>query len=205
MTMKKFSVMLALLLAMAGHLPAQTDQEIVLQLDPAQTAADFALDDVLHSVHGSFALKQGAIRFDPATGTADGEVVFDATSGNSGNGSRDHKMHKEVLESQRYPEIVFRPDHAEGKISSSGLSVFQVHGHFGIHGAEHDVTIPVEVDFHENQWTAQATFKVPYVKWGMKNPSVLFLRVGDSVNIAFRGTGVLSNSSEHAAKIASGK
>lgn len=196
--MKKFGVTLVLLLAVAGYLSGQTAQEIVLQLDPAQTAADFGLEDVLHSVRGSFALKRGAIRFDPTTGVAGGEVVFDATTGNSGNGSRDHKMHKDVLESQRYPEIVFRPDHAEGKMAATGPCVFQVHGKFGIHGAEHDVTIPVEVDFHDNQWTAKATFKVPYVKWGMKNPSLLFLRVGDAVSIAFRGSGSLTNSSERA-------
>jgi len=32
-------------------------------------------------------------------------------------------------------------------------------------------------------------FVVPYAKWGMKNPSVLFLRVGDSVDVAFHAAG----------------
>ena len=107
-------------------------------------------------------------------------------------------MNKEVLESQRYPEIVFRPDHVEGKMAWSGTSTFQVHGQFGIHGAYHEVTIPVGVEFQENHWTATANFKVPYVKWGMKNPSLLFLRVGDTVSIAFHSSGNLISTTAQA-------
>jgi hypothetical protein len=47
------------------------------------------------------------------------------------------------------------------------------------------------VNLDASQWTATAKFPVPYVKWGMKNPSLLFLRVGDAVDIDFRGTGSL--------------
>jgi hypothetical protein len=42
-------------------------------------------------VEGAFLLKRGAIHFDPATGKASGEVVFDAASGKTGNKSGDHK------------------------------------------------------------------------------------------------------------------
>jgi len=33
---------------------------------------------------------------------------------------------------------------------------------------------------------------VPYAKWGMKNPSILFLRVGDSVDIQLHAAGSLT-------------
>ena len=59
-----------------------------------------------------FKLKHGALQLDPA-GKISGEIVVDATSGDSGSGMRDRKMHKEVLESERYPEISFRPDRVE--------------------------------------------------------------------------------------------
>jgi len=52
-------------------------------------------------VHGTFQLKSGTIRFDPATSTASGAVIVDVTSGASGSAARDRKMHKDVLESQR--------------------------------------------------------------------------------------------------------
>ena len=101
----------------AATLPVQHQS---LQIDPAQTKVEFTLADVLHTVHGTFVLKRGTIRFDPATGKASGELVVDAASGESGNGARDRRMHKDILESDRYPEIVFRPDRVEGQGGAAG-------------------------------------------------------------------------------------
>jgi polyisoprenoid-binding protein YceI len=143
----------------------------------------------LHAVHGSFRLQQGEIRFDPATGKVSGEIVFDAASGETGNDRRDHKMHKDVLESGRYPQITFRPDRVEGRVAGRGTSVVGVHGMFGIHGIEHEITVPVEVRLEGDRWTATSHFPVPFLKWGLKNPSTLFLHVGDSVAVEFQGAG----------------
>ena len=164
-------------------------QAIALQCDPVQTVANFTLSDPLHTVHGAFKLKRCDVRFDPVSGKIDGSIVFDATSGKSGNGGRDKKMHKDVLESARYPEITFRPDRVEGKVALTGASSVQVHGMFGIHGSEHEVTMPVDLNLGPDRWSAQAKFSVPYVKWGMKNPSMLFLKVGEAVDLDFKGTG----------------
>ena len=176
----------------ASLAPPATAQELVLPCDPAQTVANFTLGDVLHTVKGAFNLKHGDLHFDPASGKLTGEIVFDATSGHSGNQSRDRKMHKDVLESARYPEISFRPDRVEGKVAAAGTSTVQVHGVFAIHGADHEITVPVEVKFDNDHWSATAHFPVPYAKWGMKNPSVLFLRVGDSVDIDLHAAGSLA-------------
>lgn len=183
-----FAVVTVLTPWLAAQAPPPS-QELVLQLDPAKSGADIILAANLHTVHGSFSLKHGAIRFNPATGQANGEVVFDATSGKTGNTSRDNKMQKDVIQSQRYPEIVFHPDHADGTLSASGDSTLQVHGMFAIHGAEHEVIFPVQVSLSGNAWTARAAFQIPYVKWGMKNPSVLFLRVADTVQVQFHAAG----------------
>jgi polyisoprenoid-binding protein YceI len=194
-TMKKSfrsTTLVGVFLLLAGLLAAQSPapaQELVLQLDQARSGAEITLSATLHTVHGTFAAKRGTIQFDPASGKAGGEIVFDAASGNTGNGSRDHKMHHDVLESQRYPEIIFRPDRADGALTASGTSTLQVHGRFGIHGAEHEITIPVEVSFVGKEWTAKASFQVPYAKWGMKNPSTLFLRVDDSVTVGIHAAG----------------
>ena len=59
----------------------------------------------------------------------------------------------------------------------------------GIHGDEHEITIPVQVEMSPGQWTATSHFTVPYVKWGMKNPSTLFLRVSESVDINVTAAG----------------
>ena len=172
--------------------PAPVAHGVLLQLDAARSGADITLAGNLHTVKGTFLLKRGAVQFDPATGEASGEIAFDATSGKTGNSPRDNKMHKDVIESWRYPEIVFRPNRAEGTLSMSGASTLQVHGVFTVHGAEHEVIFPVEVTFTGNAWTAKASIQIPYVQWGMKNPSVLFLKVSDSVQVEFHAAGSLA-------------
>jgi len=193
--MKKISLLALVVCIFAQLLFAQsspTAQSLSLQLDPAKSGADITLVGNLHTVEGTFTSKHGALQYDPATGKASGEIVFDATSGKTGNDSRDKKMHKDVIQSDRYPEIAFRPDRAEGTLAPSGDSTLQVHGQFAIHGAEHEVTFPVQMNVQGNTWTAKASFTIPYSKWGMKNPSVLFFRVGDDVKIQFHASGNIS-------------
>jgi len=169
----------ALLLA-AGTIPGQ---ETALRVDPARTTVEFVLPSLLHTVHGTFQLKRGDLRFDPATGKASGELVVDATSGESGSDARDKRMHSSILQSATYPEILFRPDRVVGKVALEGKSEVELHGMFKIHGTEHEIALPLQVEAAGGQYTATGTFKVPYVKWGMKNPSTLMLRVSDTVEI----------------------
>jgi polyisoprenoid-binding protein YceI len=186
---------LVIIFVCALELFAQTGQatpvahELHLQLDPEQSRAEIFLTGNFHTVEGSFALKHGAIAYDPATGNATGEVVFDATSGKTGSDGRDKKMHKDVLESARFPEISFHPDRAEGALAATGDSTLQVHGIFSIHGADHELTIPITVHLEGNTWTAKAAFQIPYAKWGMKNPSLLFLRVAGFVDVQLHAAG----------------
>jgi polyisoprenoid-binding protein YceI len=164
-------------------------QEVVFKLDPDRSTVTFTLGDVLHTVHGTFQLKQGSLRLDPASGKLAGEIVADAKSGNSGSKMRDRKMDREVIESDRYPEIAFRPDRVEGTVLMPGKSSVRVHGIFTIHGSDHEVTVPAQVETTPDHWTATLHFVVPYAKWGMKNPSTLFLRVSESVDIDLAAAG----------------
>lgn len=163
-------------------LPAAA-QKSNLKFDPAHTSVKFTLGDVLHTVHGNFQLKHGALQFEPSSGKLSGEIVVDAKSGESGSGMRDRKMHREVLESEKYPEISFRPDQVEGAVAAAGKASVKVHGMFRIHGVDREITVPAEVEMSADHWAATVHFTVPYEKWGMKNPSTLFLRVNDSVEI----------------------
>jgi len=182
-----FSVAVVALLA-AAIAYAQTP-EVALNFVPSQTDVDFTLGDVLHTVHGNFKLKSGQIEFTPATSAIQGKIVVDATSGNSGSPGRDRKMHKDILESARYSEVTFRPDRVEGNVAAQGKSTVQVHGMFGIHGAEHDITVPAEIELDAEHWTLSVHFVVPYVKWGLKDPSTFILRVAKTVDIDLRASG----------------
>ena len=172
-----------------GLAAAAIAQERTLQLDPAQTSVKFTLGDVLHTVHGTFQLKRGTLEFAPDAGKLSGEIVVDAASGSSGSGMRDHKMNQEVLETNRYPEIVFHPDRIEGTVAAQGKSSVRVHGMFNIHGVDREITVPAEVEMSADHWNATVHFTVPYAAWGMKNPSTLFLKVNDSVEIDLTAVG----------------
>ncbi len=164
-------------------------QQLRLQFSPANTAVNFALGDLLHTVRGSFRLKQGTVEYNLSTAAVAGALVIDASSGQSGNRIRDRKMHRQILESARYSEISFRPERIEGEIAPAGPSAIKVHGIFTLHGADHELTMPVRVQVFPDHWTAETHFTVPYVKWGIKNPSAFLLRVSESVEIAIHATG----------------
>ena len=166
-------------------------QRIDLNLDPSQTSVQFTLKDVLHTVHGTFRLKQGALQFDSGSGKVSGEIVVDAQSGDSGSSMRDRKMHREVLESETYPDISFRPIMVEGNLVDNGSSLVRVQGTFRIHGVDREISVPAVIQLSADHWIATVHFTVPYAKWGMKNPSTLFLRVEDTVAIDVSAAGRL--------------
>src|SRR5271167_1781384 len=131
-----------LALALLSSVAAQQAQ---IKLDPAKTRIEWTLGDVLHTVQGTFQLKSGTILSDPRTGEAGGQLIVDAASGNSGNKTRDSKMNKEVLESARYPEIIFVPKRVSGFVAGQESSTVQVAGSFMIHGGTHELTLSIPI------------------------------------------------------------
>jgi polyisoprenoid-binding protein YceI len=168
---------------------ASASSEIVLTVDPAQSKVHWSVDSTLHMVHGTFALKSGNIHFDPETGAGGGEVVVIASSGESGNTSRDKRMHKEILETAKYPEAVFCPKQIEGKVAKTGTSDVKLVGVFSIHGKDHDLTTQVHAELMGGRWTGTGEFEVPYVKWGIKDPSNFLLKVAPVVKVELELSG----------------
>lgn len=167
-------------------------QELVVRFEPAQTKVTFTLEDPLHTVHGAFKLTHGEVHFNRESGVASGALIIDAKSGESGSTGRDKKMHKEVIESDRFPEITFVPQKIIGSVPAEGAAEVQVAGIFRIHGADHPLTLAVPLQISRNNLKATTSFDVPYVEWGMKDPSVFMLRVKKSVRIVIEATGQIS-------------
>src|SRR5260370_8499148 len=185
-------VTLVVLSALPQHAAPQTPAgEIVLGVDPAQSKVHWTLGSTVHTVHGSFAFKKGTLQLDTSTGKASGEIVVDATSGNSGNDGRDKKMHKEVLESARYAEFIFRPDRVDGKITPKDTFAVQVPCVFVLHATEPDLTVPIQAELAGDHWTGSAKFNVPFLDWGLKNPINFFLKVDHAVEIELELKGSL--------------
>jgi polyisoprenoid-binding protein YceI len=162
-----------------------------LELKPEKTRIEWTLGAVLHTVHGTFQLKRGSIDFDSDSGAASGQVVVDVASGNSGNQEVDQKMHATVLESRKYPEAFFVPDRIQGALSIPGSSTVRLHGIFTIHGAAHEITVNVQAKATGDQMTALLTFDIPFVAWGMKDPSNFLLKVSKTVRMTMETTGTL--------------
>jgi polyisoprenoid-binding protein YceI len=172
--------------AVAGTADAQQRR---VTLDPATTQINFTLAATLHTVHGTFKLKSGQIQWDAATGHTTGSIVIDATSGNTDNASRDKNMHNQVLESAKFPEITFTPSQIKGSLNKEGSSQLEVAGVIRIRGQDHDQTLELAVEQAAGgsvQTTTQ--FLVPYVKWGIKDPSTFLLHVADTVNVEIQTT-----------------
>lgn len=185
-------VALPVLIALPQHAaPQSSASPLVFAVDPVQSSVHWTLGSSLHTVHGTFALKRGSLQVDPATGKASGEIVADATSGKSGDDGRDKKMHKEVLESGKFGEIVFRPDNVSGKLESQGESTIQIHGGFLLHGSEHELTVPAQADLSGDHWSGRAKVSVPFIEWGLKNPSNWLLKVQHTVNVELELKGTI--------------
>ena len=163
-------------------------QETSLSFSQADTSIHWILDSRLHTVHGTFRLKEGHLHFDRSTGAASGELIVDAVSGESGNGARDSRMHSSILESKRFGTIVFRPDRVNGQVPSQGSGKIEVHGTFELHGKTHELTMPIDLQVSDRVIAVKSQFRIPYVEWGLKDPSAFMLKVDNTVQIQIAAT-----------------
>jgi polyisoprenoid-binding protein YceI len=180
---RAISLLLALL-ALVACASVSNAQQISATFDPAATQISFSLGATLHTVHGAFKLKSGQIQWDAATGRASGAIVIDATTGNTDNASRDKNMHAQVLESVKFPEIIFTPSQIKGALAKEGKSQLEVSGKVALHGQDHNVAWNVTVQPASNgAFEATTQFPVPFKMWGLKDPSTFLLHVADNVDV----------------------
>jgi polyisoprenoid-binding protein YceI len=162
-----------------------------LTLDPAHSEIHFTVDTTLHTVHGAFTLQPAEIAFDPATGTASGTIEANALSGQSGDSARDRRMSDEILKAPIYKTIAFAPASFTGAFNPAGDSTLQVHGTFTLLGKPHEITVPMKLTAAGATLHATGTFSIPYIQWGLKDPSTFVFRVKKEVQIDLVLTGTL--------------
>lgn len=167
-------------------------QQQTFTVNPGSSSIGFALTGTGHEVHGTFHVSSGSIQFDRSAPKMSGNIVVSATSGESGDNGRDKNMHNKVLETDRYSDITFQPQSYTGTIAPTGDSNIQVSGIFTLHGTPHDLTVPMQIHIDGQNLTAKGTFIVPYVKWGLKDPSVFILKVAKEVHIDLNLVGTIS-------------
>jgi polyisoprenoid-binding protein YceI len=175
------TVLAATLAAIAPVLHAQQTEPFTVTLNPAQTSIRWTLNSTLHTVHGTFRLKSGEVSIDPATGEASGAIVVDASSGESGDSARDRRMHGVILESGSFPEITYRPTHVSGQIDLASGGDITVEGIFRLHGTNHPLQLTVHLSREGSAAKLTTRFTIPYVAWGMKDPSTFVFRTDKQV------------------------
>ncbi len=152
-------------------------------VNPDASKVAFSLGGNTHHVDGVFRVQSGSIDFDRSAGTISGSVIVAAGSGNSGDQGRDKKMNSDVLDVAHFADVSFVPKSFQGGIAASGDSTIQVTGVFTLHGTPHELTVPMQIHIDGTTLTAKTHFTVPYVQWGLKDPSIFILKVAKAVDI----------------------
>jgi len=187
------STALALAAALALAPAAARAAEQRLLLEPGTTKIRFTLGATLHTAEGSVQLARGELRFDPDAGTATGEIVMDAKSAETGLSSRDANMHRDVLESEKFPTITFRAERLDvGRRDATSADVTLV-GSLVLHGETRPLAIPAKLVARDPTHVGiSAGFRVPYVDWNMVDYSTFVLRVDRFVDVTLDAEGTLA-------------
>jgi polyisoprenoid-binding protein YceI len=173
--------------------PAVLGQHKTFAVNPDASEVRMKLNTTHEVVNGTFHVQSGSIEFDRSATKISGVVVVAAGSGKTGNDSRDKKMNKDILKVDQYTTVSFAPKTYTGTIPVSGDSTIQVSGMFTLLGTPHDLTIPMHIHIDGSQAIAKAQFVVPYVQWGLKNPSFLIWKAENDVAIDLSLVGNIGN------------
>jgi polyisoprenoid-binding protein YceI len=172
--------------------PFALAQHQAFNINPDASTVAFTLPSNHDATNGTFHVEKGTVTFDPSSPNLSGLVVVSASSGNTGNASRDKKMLNDVLQAARFADVTFAPQTYTGTLALTGDSTLQVTGIFTLHGAPHTLTVPMQIHIDGPKCTAKTTFKVPYVQWGLKDPSWFVLKVAKEVDINLTLVGFLA-------------
>jgi polyisoprenoid-binding protein YceI len=162
------------------------------RVDAASSEVHFSLGAWDGPVKGAFRVTSGEFTLNATSGAMTGTVNVDATSGRSGNDGRDKDMRSKQLKAQTYSTISFSPTKFSGQVKDSGDSAGQVEGNFTLLGQSHPITVPMTVNMDGDRFTATGSFTIPYVSWGVKDPSWLVMKVDKEVKIELKLIGSLT-------------
>jgi polyisoprenoid-binding protein YceI len=166
---------------------AQSSFEVV----PSKSSVTFTISTTFNEIEGKAKTFKGSLNIpdaakDLATGTS-ASIVIDAKSMETGNKGRDKDMHKDVLESEKHPEIKI----AIKKITADpALYTYKVSADVTMHG----VTKTVDFKTSALSFTGadgklslsiSGKVKINMTDWGMTPPSIVVNKVSPEVVIGW--------------------
>lgn len=173
-------------------LGAQAPKAMRYRFDAPQSMLRWELPATLHTVRGVAPRFEGSVQLDSSPGggfAVRARIVVDAASMDTGNAKRDRTMREKVLETNRYPEIVFELARFTGDLSRvrpgqnfSG----EIEGTLTVHGRSQPVRSPVEVNVLEDHAIVTGSFPLHWKKYGLADPSFGLVKVKDPMRVVFR-------------------
>ena len=131
---------LVLVMGLAVSAAAQTE---TWQLDPAHTAAQFAVRHMgISTVRGNFTKLSGRVQYDPSDPTKSSiEVTIDAASVDSRVEMRDNDLRSpKFFDVAKFPTITFKSK----RVETAGTGKLKVTGDLTIHGVTKEVVLDVD-------------------------------------------------------------
>jgi hypothetical protein len=74
-------------------------------------------------------------------------------------------------------------------VSADVASTIRAFGQFSIHGVSHEISVPLTVTIKGAEFSGTGKFVVPFVDWGMKDPSNFLFKVEKTVTVEFVASG----------------
>ncbi len=189
MPRRPLSMFAVCLLAAVGSIAAEGPPEAFnLSLDPEATKVTFELGATGHTVQGDLYARGGELHL-TQNGGASGYFELDALRTSTHNKRRDKTMHNKVLESSHFPTIRFEAESFKGSFPTSGEGSLSLVGSIILLGQSHPFELPIHWTVEGDRFTGSTDIEVPFIDWGLHDPSLLFLRVHKTVDIHIETSG----------------
>lgn len=191
--MKKSACLPALLAVVLGIAAAQEHgQPLRYKVEVAGSTVKWQLPSTFETVRGEVPVFHGTIEASPLPSGAwdvKGRIVVPAATMRTGNRRRDNRMRGRILETARYPEIVFELRRFTGDLSRFRPGenfTAQITGDLAVHGRVAPVQLPIDVYVFADHAEVAGSFPLNWKDYGMRDPSIGPIRVKEPMFVDFR-------------------
>ena len=181
------------LTAPGPRLPQVAVHPLRYKIEVAGSSVRWELPATFEPIKGIVPLFQGTIEATPLSGggwDVKAHIVVPAAAMRTGNRRRDRTLREKVLQTARYPEIVFDLRQFTGDLSKfrpGSTFPVEVAGDLTVHGRTAAVQLPVDVSVFPGAVILTGSFPVHWKAYGLEDPSVpLVARVKEPMFVAFR-------------------
>ena len=194
MKLRNMAGFLAIALASLGTAaPGGRVHPLRYKVEVAGSSVRWELPATFEPIKGIVPLFHGSIDAHPLPGggwDVSARIVVPAAAMRTGNRLRDRTLREKVLETTRYPEIVFELRQFTGDLSRfrpGQTFPVQVAGDLTVHGKTATVQFPVDVSVFPKAVVLTGSFPVHWKAYGLQDPSLpVVARLKEPMFVAFR-------------------